>query len=103
MFHKNLNKEFVFSIISMGQSKEGADNMAFKSGYEEFHNIVATEQPNICQIVCYKDNQKTYSDVWNDYKEDDAVHIMSATKSIVSLLVGICIDKGLIKSLDDKI
>ncbi|MEY8677135.1 serine hydrolase [Thomasclavelia cocleata] len=70
---------------------------------EEFHNIVIEQQPNICQIVCYKDNQNIYSDVWNNYKENDAVHIMSVTKSIVSLLIGICIDKGLIKSIDDKI
>lgn len=69
----------------------------------KFHNIVMEEQPNICQIVCYKDNKKVYSDVWNNYRENDAVHIMSVTKSIVSLLVGICIDKGLIKSIDDKI
>lgn len=70
---------------------------------EELHNIVEEQQPNICQIVCYKDNKKIYSDVWNNYKENDAVHIMSATKSIVSLLIGICVDKGLIKSIDDKI
>lgn len=70
---------------------------------EELHRIVEEEQPNICQIVCYKDNKNIYSDVWNNYKENDAVHIMSATKSIVSLLIGICLDKGLIKSMDDKI
>lgn len=69
----------------------------------EFNKIVSVEQPNICQIVCYKDNKKIYSDVWNDYKENDSVHIMSATKSIVSLLIGICVDKNLIKSIDDKI
>lgn len=50
---------------------------------EEFHNIVLNEQPNICQIVCYQNNEKNYSDVWNNYKEDDAVHVMSATKSNV--------------------
>lgn len=70
---------------------------------EELHNIVEEQQPNICQIVCYKDNKKIYSDVWNNYKENNAVHIMSATKSIVSLLIGICVNKGLIKSIDDKI
>lgn len=69
----------------------------------EFHSIVLNEQPNICQIVCYKNNSKVYSDEWNNYKENDAVHVMSVTKSIVSLLIGICIDKGLIKSIDDKI
>ena len=69
----------------------------------EFYNMVAKEQPNICQIVCYRNGEKVYSEVWNGYKESDAVHIMSATKSIVSLLIGICIDKGLIKSINDKI
>lgn len=70
---------------------------------EEIYELVEKEEPNICQIVCYKDNKKIYSENWNNYKDNDAVHIMSATKSIVSLLIGICIDKGLIKSIDDKI
>lgn len=70
---------------------------------EELHRIVEEQRPNIWQIVCYKDNKNIYSYVWNNYKENDAVHIMSATKSIVSLLIRICVDKGLIKSIDDKI
>lgn len=70
---------------------------------QEFHKKVANEYQNICQIVCYKDNKKIFSDVWNNYKEDDTVHVMSVTKSIVSLLIGICVDKGLIKIIDDKI
>ncbi len=70
---------------------------------EELHTIVKEQQPNTCQIVCYKGNRNIYSDVWNNYKENDAVHIMSATKSIVSLLIGICVDMKWIKSIDDKI
>lgn len=70
---------------------------------EELHNLIEIEQPNICQIVAYKDCQEVYSDEWNSYKKDDACHVMSATKSIVSLLVGIAIDQKIIKSLDDKI
>ena len=37
----------------------------------------------------------------NGYKVDDTVHTMSVTKSIVSLLVGIAIEQGLIGSVDD--
>ncbi len=70
---------------------------------KEFYEIVKNKQPNICQIVCYKDYQEIYSETWNNYAKDDAVHIMSVTKSIVSLLIGICIDQGLIQSIDDKI
>ncbi|MBQ3616742.1 MAG: serine hydrolase [Bacteroidales bacterium] len=69
----------------------------------ELHNLIAQQQPNICQVVAYKDNKKVYSDTLNNYKEDDCVHIMSATKSITALLIGIAINKGEINSVDDKI
>ena len=70
---------------------------------QELHKFIEEKQPNICQVVAYKDNQKVYSDTWNNYKIDDCVHIMSATKSIIALLIGIAIDKGQIKSVDDKV
>ena len=70
---------------------------------EELHRFIEKNQPNICQIVASMDNQIVYSDTWNDYKKDDCTHIMSATKSIMALLIGIAIDKGLIGSVDDKV
>ena len=70
---------------------------------EELHDLIAKQQPNICQIVVYKNNEKVYSDCWNDYKVDDCTHIMSATKSIIALLMGIALDKGQIRSIDDKV
>ena len=69
----------------------------------ELHNFIENSQPNICQAAAYRNNRKVYSDVWNGYKEDDCVHIMSATKSAISLLTGIAIDKGQIKSVDDRV
>ena len=70
---------------------------------EELHNLIEQQQPNICQIVAYKNNKKVYSDCWNNYKADDCTHIMSATKSIMALLIGIAVDKGQIKSIDEKV
>lgn len=70
---------------------------------EDLHRFIETQQPNICQVVAYKDNEKVYADCWNHYKEDDCTHIMSATKSIMALLIGIAIDKGQIGSVDDKV
>ena len=70
---------------------------------QELHKFIEEKQPNICQVVAYKNNEKVYSDCWNNYKEDDCVHIMSATKSIMALLIGIAIDKGQINSVDDKV
>ena len=70
---------------------------------ETLHNFIEKQQPNICQIVAYKENKKVYSDCFNNYKEDDCTHIMSATKSIIALLIGIALDKGQIHSIDDKV
>ena len=69
----------------------------------ELHQFIEKQQPNICQIVAIKDNEVVYSDTWNGYKKDDCTHIMSATKSIMALLIGIAIDKGQIGSVDDKV
>ena len=70
---------------------------------EELHTLIEQKQPNICQIAAYKNNEKVYSDCWNGYKEDDCTHIMSVTKSVIALLVGIAIDNGWIKSVEDKV
>ena len=70
---------------------------------EELHDLIAKQQPNVCQIVAYKAGEKVYSDCWNDYKSDDCTHIMSATKSIIALLIGIAQDKRQIRSIDDKV
>lgn len=70
---------------------------------KELHDFIEKQQPNICQISAYKNNKKVYSDCWNGYEKTDCVHIMSATKSIIALLIGIAIDKKQIKSVDDKV
>ncbi len=70
---------------------------------EELYNLIKDGQPNICQIVAYRNGAKVYSECWNDYKPDNCTHIMSATKSIIALLIGIALDRGHIKSIDDKV
>lgn len=70
---------------------------------ENLHELIAKQQSNICQIVSYRAGEKVYSDCWNNYKADDCVHIMSATKSIMALLIGIALDKGQISNIDDKV
>lgn len=69
----------------------------------ELHELIKEKAPNICQIAAYKNGEHVYSDEWNGYAPDDCTHIMSATKSIMSLLVGIAIDKKMINSVDEKI
>lgn len=70
---------------------------------QEMHDLIEKQQPNICQIVAVRGNQTVYSDTWNNYKSDDCVHVMSVTKSVMALLIGIAIDKGQIKSVNEKV
>ena len=58
---------------------------------------------NICQIVAYKDNKKVLEAYKNGFNRSDTMNVMSVTKSVTSLLVGIALDKGFINSVDDKI
>ena len=69
----------------------------------ELHEFIKENEPNICQISVRQSGKEIYSDEWNGYKRDDCVHIMSVTKSVMAILVGIAIDQGLIGSVDDKV
>ncbi len=70
---------------------------------EYLHPYVEDNEPNICQIVIRKNGVEIYADAWNGYRRDDCVHVMSVTKSIMALLVGIAIDNGQIGAIDDKV
>lgn len=50
----------------------------------------------ICQIVAYKDGVEVYTDEWNGYKRRYLSYHVS-NESIVSLLIGIALEQGLIK------
>lgn len=71
--------------------------------YQQLHELVQKEENNICQIIGQKNGKKVYSDTWNNFKEDDCCHVMSVTKSIVSLLIGIAIDNKLINNVNQKV
>ena len=64
-------------------------------------NYSSKNDVNICQIVAYKDNKLCLEEYHNNFTKEDTLNVMSVTKSIASLLIGIAIDKGFIKSVDD--
>lgn len=67
---------------------------------QTLHNFITEKASNIRAVVALKDGKTVYSDYWESFSKTDTLHVMSVTKSIVSLLVGIAIDKGLIRDLD---
>jgi CubicO group peptidase (beta-lactamase class C family) len=50
-----------------------------------------------------KDSNIVFESYWNDYSQDSYSSSFSMAKSIVSLLIGIAIDEGLIYSVDDPV
>ena len=73
---------------------------------EELHRFVSESkgnEKNICQIYAVRNGKPVYEDCWNDFRTTDALNVMSVTKSVISILTGIAIDKGMIESVDQKV
>ena len=70
---------------------------------EKIREIVCKEYDNTLGIVAYKNNKKVYEEYFNGANSDEAVHAFSITKSVVSILIGIAIDKGYIESVNQKV
>ena len=60
-------------------------------------------ESNICQIHVIKDGRMVYDDCWHGFTAGDAVNVNSVTKGIMGLLAGIALDKGCIRSIDQKV
>ena len=73
---------------------------------EQLHNYILNSkgnESNICQIYAINGDKPVYDDCWHGFKTDDAVNVNSVTKGVVALLAGISLDKGYIKSFDQKV
>lgn len=70
---------------------------------KELEKIINKDYSNITGMVIQKNGMKLYENYFNEYTVDHAVHVYSVTKSIVSLLIGIAIDDGDIKHLNQKV
>lgn len=69
----------------------------------ELTEIIRKEYGNIAGIIVNKNNKVVYEEYLDGFNEDSTIHIASVTKSILSILVGISIKKGFIKSVNQKV
>lgn len=73
---------------------------------EQLHNYISDStgnESNICQIYAIKNGETVLDDCWHGFKTEDAVNVNSVTKGVMALLAGIALDKGAIKSVDQKV
>lgn len=71
--------------------------MAHAMTTNDLHKFVAEStgnEGNICQICMMRDGETVHEDCWRGFSPGDAVHVMSVTKSVMALLIGIAIDNG---------
>lgn len=64
---------------------------------------IKEEYSNILGIQIIQNQETVYEKYFHDANVQSRVHIYSVTKSIVSILIGIAIDKGMIQGIDQKV
>lgn len=69
----------------------------------ELEPAITSEYSNINGIVVVRNGYIAYEQYFNGYGPEDAHHVASVTKSILSALIGIAIDAGYIRSVDQKV
>jgi CubicO group peptidase (beta-lactamase class C family) len=71
------------------------------SDLERMGNYITTKLPSADSVLIVRHGYMVFEKYYNKTSEDLRV-LQSVTKSIISALLGIAIDKGLVKSLDQK-
>ncbi|MED1410748.1 MULTISPECIES: serine hydrolase domain-containing protein [Bacillus] len=70
---------------------------------EKLDCIIKEDYKNINGMLVLQKGNVVLEKYYNGYGSDDEFHVASVTKTIISALIGICIDKGYIKSVDQKV
>jgi len=69
----------------------------------ELEKAISSDYRNIAGMVVLKEGKTQYENYFNACTATTAIHVFSVTKSIISILIGIAIDKGYIKDVKQKI
>ncbi len=69
----------------------------------ELEKKVNKDYSNIAGIVVLKNGKTLYENYFNECTATSRIHVYSVTKSIISILIGIAMDKGYIKSINQKV
>ncbi len=70
---------------------------------EQLEEKIEKKYKNITGLMVQKSGHIVYEEYFNGTGPKDKFHIYSVTKSIVAILIGIALDKGLIKDINQKV
>lgn len=66
-------------------------------------NKINDDCTNVAGLVVLKDGKTLYEKYFNECSAASRIHVYSVTKSIISVLIGIALDKGYIKNINQKV
>lgn len=70
---------------------------------KELEKIILRDYENIAGMTILKDGKTLYDGCFNGCTADSRFHIYSVTKSIISILIGIALDKGYFENVNQKV
>lgn len=70
---------------------------------EIIREVIGKEYGNTLGLIAYKNGEKVIEEYFNNANADESVHTFSVAKSIVAILVGIAIDNGFLKGVNQKV
>ncbi len=71
-----------------------------KESFSSLESIIQKDYSNTVGIVVLKNGSKVYENYFNDCNATNHIHVFSVTKSIISMLFGIAMDKGYLTDLN---
>lgn len=69
----------------------------------KMEKIIYSSYKNLGGIIVLRNGKMLYENYFNECTATSTFHVFSVTKSIISILIGIAIDKGDIKSMNQKV
>ena len=91
---------FIF-LLSLSLSASGAESVALNN-YGAVHRA-AQQLPRLHSLLVSQGDELLFEEYYNDRDPNRPANMKSASKSVISALVGIAIDQGLIESVEVKI
>ena len=87
-------------LVSGSIDQSGLDQTLLR---EMMVKIIDGQYPHVHSVLIIKDDKLVFEEYFYEYNRNKLHELRSATKSFISALTGIAIDKGFIKSKDEKV
>lgn len=101
------NGQFKFHFPVANQQAEWIDTLHFYTQGKSYKNITLLEALNgkskTQGVLIIKNDSIIYERYWGDFSSDQLATVFSVSKSITSLMCGIAVDDGYIRSIDDDV